>query len=442
MTAAWRRCSVTCSPSRYATPAADVDAAELARHEKVARVLGYELMDWQRMALERVCGRHRQVTWLVPRQSGRSTIVLVTMVARCLKAPGQRVVYRAQNRRAAAGKLIDDWWRVLERSRLGPLLKLRRQNGSEAVLFPNGSMISLLSATPASGHGQTVHLAVLDEAWALGDSRAEAALRPAMVTVPDAQLLICSTAGTGLSLYLRSKVDSGRLAAQTGLDGAGAYLEWSAPDDADPSDPATWLAVMPALGATIDEATIGEDRQLMDDLEWQGAYLNKWTGTAAPWTVIPGPAWAALADPRTVIRAIDKRSFGIAVAPDRTAAAVAATGPADGGRILVEVESYLPDTDWVPDRVAPAHAAWHPSALVADPGSPAGAVIPDIQLARVPLTTRSPGVIPRPRRACSGTTSPRAAWCTGRSRNWTLRCRPPASARCPPARAGMYAIRR
>jgi len=378
---------MTCPPPRFATPAAGVNAAELARHVRVAAVLGYDLMDWQRMVLERVCGRHRQVTWLVPRQSGKSVCVLAAMVARCLKAPGQRVVYGAQNRQAAAGKLIDDWWRLLERSPLGPSLRLRRQNGSEAVLFSNGSMISLLSGTLSSGHGQTVHLAVLDEAWALADSRAEAALRPAMVTVPDAQLLICSTAGTGLSVYLRAKVDSGRAAASMGLDTAQAFLEWSAPDGADPDDPAVWRTCMPALGETIDETTIAEDRQLMDDLEWQRAYLNRWTGTAAPWSVIPGPAWAALADPSAAIRPVDKRSFGVSVAPDRTAAAVAVAGPVDGGRILVEVESYLPETAWVAGRVAQLHAAWRPSALVIDPGSLAAPLIPDIQLQRVPLTT-------------------------------------------------------
>ena len=49
------------------------------------------------------------------------------------------------------------------------------------------------------------------------------------------------------------------------------YFEWSAPDDADPFDPATWWACMPALGHTVDVETITADADDMDADEFRHA---------------------------------------------------------------------------------------------------------------------------------------------------------------------------
>jgi hypothetical protein len=126
----------------------------------------------------------------------------------------------------------------------------------------------------------------------------------------------------------------------------------------------------------------------MSEQDFRRAYLNQWVaGVGVPWAVISEMAWAALADPRARVRDAARRCFGVAVAGDRKSAAVASAGPADGGRILVEVECYLPGVEWVPGRLAQLHAAWRPPAIVADPGGPAGALIPDIEQARVPVTS-------------------------------------------------------
>jgi phage terminase large subunit-like protein len=108
------------------------------------------------------------------------------------------------------------------------------------------------------GVADVVDLGVLDEAWSL-DETAEQAIRPAMLTKPNAQILRCSTASTAKSVYWRNRVDAGRAAAELGVAEGTAFLEWAASPDDDPTDPATWRRTMPALGFTITEETVAKD---------------------------------------------------------------------------------------------------------------------------------------------------------------------------------------
>jgi lactam utilization protein B len=91
--------------------------------------------------------------------------------------------------------------------------KVLRAAGNEAIVFKNGSRVDVLASTEAAGHGRTVDLGVIDEAFADTDYRREQALLPAMATRPAAQILVVSTAGTEASVFLKHKVDTGRAAA-------------------------------------------------------------------------------------------------------------------------------------------------------------------------------------------------------------------------------------
>ena len=200
------------APPRFGTPATDRDtfgAAVVA----AADALGPALMPWQRLVvdvgLEHEQGRlaYRDVVVTTPRQSGKSTLVLATLVARMLAAPDQRIAYAAQTRLAARTKLFDTWWPRLRRSPLGELFTMTRATGAETLRARNGSLLGLLSTEAAAGHGETLDLAVLDECWALDDA-AEQAVRPALATRPNGQLWTLSTAGSLTSAYWRSRVEA------------------------------------------------------------------------------------------------------------------------------------------------------------------------------------------------------------------------------------------
>jgi phage terminase large subunit-like protein len=267
---------------------------------KVARGLGFRgLMAWQVQAFgtgteirEDGLPAYRECVIEVPRQQGKSVGVLSLMLARALDVPGTMISYSAQTRLAGRRRMLDVWWPRMRRSPLARRVDVRKGYGSEAFTFANGSLLMLASGTEASDHGDTLDLAVIDEAWAQRDATIEQALKPAMLTRPAAQLFILSTAGTEFSAYFRGKVDEGRARCETGLTGSSAYFGWSAEDDADPGDPATWRRCMPALGTTITEEVVAADFETMDLAEFRRACLCQWPEVANPgWKLFSEADW-------------------------------------------------------------------------------------------------------------------------------------------------------
>jgi phage terminase large subunit-like protein len=287
---------VSCS-ARFATPRTQRPnlAAAVAR---VAAELGTPLMPWQRQVLEAGTeldgGKlaYRQVCVIVPRQSGKTSLAFAVMVAYALARPRTQVAFAAQTKLDARTRMLDDWVPAISQSRFAPLVTPRRGFGSEALLFANGSKIALTSTTRVGTHGQTLDLVCVDEAWSQVDDRLEAAIRPTMVTRPDPQWWLISTAGDVTSAWLRPKVDAGRLSAQMGATETSAYFEWSAPEGADPSDPGTWRAAMPALGHTVNEAAIRADLELMPRDAFCRSYLCWWPDeTGGGWETFSADAW-------------------------------------------------------------------------------------------------------------------------------------------------------
>jgi phage terminase large subunit-like protein len=270
--------------------------------DAVAAVLGFGgLMPWQvttiGTATETVRGipAYRQVTIEVPRQQGKSVGILSLMIARGIDIPGTMISYSAQTRLAGRRRMLDVWWPRIHRSPLRKLMGIRKAFGSEAFIFRNGSMIMLASGTEASDHGDTLDLAVIDEAWAQRSDTIEQAVKPAMMTRESAQLWVVSTAGNEQSAYFRGKIEDGRAMAELGATDTAAYFGYSAPDNADPADPATWWACMPALGRTVTEETVRADFGTMALPEFRRAYLCQWPEVAKPgWEVISQQTWETL----------------------------------------------------------------------------------------------------------------------------------------------------
>jgi hypothetical protein len=371
------------------TPERKTRGGELARF---AAALGTPLMPWQRhvadVALEQDPGTgllvFRRVVLTVPRQSGKTTLLLAKMVHRAQGfGPRQVITYTAQTRLKARKKWEDEHVPILERSPFRPLFTVRKQIGQEAIRWRNGSLQGLDAPTEESGHGDTLDEGVIDEAFSQEDARVEQGMAPAMITRPQPQLDVVSTAGKSKarSPYLWGKVEAGRLAAEAGLTTGTAYFEWSAPNDADPADPATWWGCMPALGWTVTEEAVRSEFQSMELAEFRRAYLNQWVDEAPQeWLVIGREIWSALADPRSQIA--DRPAFAVDVTPDRTWAAIGAAGCRADGLSHVEVVEHRRGTSWVvpwlKERVDRADR-WSPCAIVIAPSGPAGSLITEAE---------------------------------------------------------------
>lgn len=379
----------------------------------VAEHLGRPMMPWQRQVAD-IIGEYDPETGIpyyrewrltVPRQSGKTTLILPKLITTCLLYPGSRVVYTAQTRKDARKKFIQEQVPMLQKNAVfGSMFDLVKGNGEERMAWHNGSVHSIDAVTDKAGHGGTLHDWVGDEAFAIG-WEVEQAMRPAMSTVDVAQQGIVSTAGknrwklsphgrpmlddeTGEKIpsYLWAKVQDGRSRAEAGQRSGVAYIEYSAGDDIDISDPAEWAGFMPALGFTQSIKTIQSDYNSYATAgkleEFERGYGNRWPGDASHVQVIPPECWAECAAPGA--EHAGRLVWTVAVSEDRAWAAIGAAGSTADGRELVELIDYrCAGTDWIVPRLVELRDRHgrDEDAVGLDASSPAGSLIPDLEAA-------------------------------------------------------------
>lgn len=328
---------------------------------------------------------YREIRVTVPRQSGKTTPTIARKIWRAEASRHlggrQNMLYAAQTRNDARKKWERDFVEELKAAKaMRGRFQIKLANGSEHIRFRDGSTFGPVSTTQTSGHGQTLDDGTLDEAFAQVDDRVEAAWNPAMITRPQAQLWIVSTAGTAASEYLKRKVDDGRQVVEDGVDRGVLYVEYSAPEDADPGHPAVWRMCMPALGHTISEDSIRAeyDKHLREGklAEFRRAYLNQWTEQVIE-SVIPIRLWRDCTDKHSTI--VGRPVLAFDVAPDRSAAAIAMAGLNADGRPHFEVVLHAAGTGWVIPRVVELVSRWNPQAVVLDKASPAAALTAELQ---------------------------------------------------------------
>lgn len=352
----------------------------------IAASLGQPLMPHQRLVADVATevdadGRpyYPQIVVALPRQCGKTTLSLALELHRALMWGGpQAIGYTAQTGTDARQKLMRDQIPLIEGSPLYKAVKrIYRANGTEAVIFRNGSRIDPLPNTPSAGHGRTLDLGIIDEARFDIDDTREAALLPAMITRPEAQLVVISTAGNQASVYYRRKVEEGRAAVERGDTDGLAFFEWSAGEDDDIDDPAVWARVIPAMGHTIDEASIRQRRASMPEGEFRREHLCQWTTVDE--SIIPAKYVERVLDTGAAPAGV--LTFGIDVAMDRSHSAIAVADEAGN----VELIEHREGVTWLVDR---ALQLWrqHRGILVIDGFSPANSVVDRLEAGGIPVT--------------------------------------------------------
>lgn len=380
---------------------------------KIAAKLGQPFMPWQRYVADVALEvdpetselAYRDVTALVPRQSGKTTLVLAIKAHRALamgreaelhrpsQGRRQRILYAAQKRQDAREKFVDDHLPILLASTLAKRFRPRLTNGSEALIWDTGAYDGITSNTETAGHGKTLDLGFEDEFFAAEDARLEQAFSPAMVTRWSPQHWRVSTEGTERSLYLASKVELGRLVVASGEISQICYLEWSNLDS-DMDNPATWLSCMPALCPvpgqdcscsphwrhTVTIKTIKGEREKFQKTpeEFERAYLNRRKGsTLPPDENLPSPAmWALQVNERAAPG--DVVAFGLEVTRGRDAGAILAAWPGEDKTRHLKVVEYRPGIDWMIPRMRELADRWKPVGWGLDLVGPVRALLTDL----------------------------------------------------------------
>jgi len=323
-----------------------------------------------------------QIVAIEPRQSGKTSLNQGFAFERSMRSgfrrsdpggsgellwvPGpQRIAYTAQTGVKARVQLLDppDGWLPRFRDRV-PFLLAREvlSAGRESIRFVNGSMIAIEYGGEGVAHGTTNHLTFRDELWADHDDLRDQGLAPTTSTVEDSQDIVTSSAGTMASTPLLRIRDEGR-ARFDDPSSTVAYFEYSAPDDADPDDPATWRACMPALGFTQTVRKIRGYRERLTDGEFRRAYLAQWVDGDDD--EIPASLWRAAVSPGVV--AVPPLVYAVDASRDLSAAAVAVADI--GGR--VELGEHRSGVAWLDDYLIELWGR-HGSPIALDARGPVG----------------------------------------------------------------------
>jgi len=355
---------------------------------RVARALGTPLMPWQSYVADvggEVDDRGRFVYPLVivtvPRQSGKTTLMLAQSVQRCLMRDRRKTWHTAQTGQAARKK-----WRELVdavvASPMGGLVagQPRKAAGNEALVFVNGSELRPHPPTRDGLHGEQGDHNDIDEGWAYDELQGAdvmQAIRPTHATRPGAQTWVWSTRGDRSSTWFHGLIEQG----YAGLSGV-ALFDFGIPDHADPTDIDVIERHHPAVGFTIEREFLIAEQAGMPPGEYARAYGNRPTGAGE--RVIPLDPWTAAG---TTVKLPEGRpAYGIAVAGDGSAAALVSAVADAAGRPWLEVIESRPGRSWLVDRVCELRDAGE--GIAVDRRGPAAPVADALELRGIELLPR------------------------------------------------------
>lgn len=309
------------------------------------------------------------VIFTVPRQAGKTALILASALHRGLTAEAARIWYTAQTGIKAREQFIE-MIETVERSAFRSITDCKRGAGDTRIDVPaRGSRLKAHPPTGDSLHGNQSDLNLIDEGWFFSEPDANAlmgAITPTQLTRRNPQTIIVSTMGTADSTWFHGMVDAAR-AGQPGV----CLIEYGIADDIDPEDIDAVAAAHPAVGHTCTIDAIRDARAQLSAGEFARAYGNR--RTAATDRAINAGAWSAAGDV-TPIPDDAPVVFAIASSIDGADSAIVCCAMVAGVPV-VEVIEARPGTAWAAGRAAELSERHGHGRILADPQSPAGPIV-------------------------------------------------------------------
>ena len=360
------------------------EAVDLARHA------GLVLDPWQQFVLEVGLAERADGKWaafeaacIVSRQNGKGAIFEALALAKLVLFGSELFIYSSHEFKTSReafrriGILIDSTPELSSR-----VLRTVRNPSEFGYDFRNGQRLRFFARSGGSGRGWSADDLFFDEAFKLG-GEAMAALLPTLSTRDNPQVWYASSAALADSDQLHTL--RRRALAGEGVERL-AYMEFSAPEDADVRDREAWALSNPALGYRLSEEFIASEVDALPVDKFRRERLSI-PDLPSGEALFPPHLWAACADPAS--KAKDPVAFAVDVAPDRSSATIAAAGVREDGKPHVTVVDSRPGTDWIVGRVAELVAKWRPSAVALDSAGPSGALVQEFEAASLDVVAAS-----------------------------------------------------
>lgn len=305
---------------------------------------------------------------LIPRRGTKTTSIWNVILGRCRNQPGHKVAVTAQDGLRARNRMREVMRALQARdfegdrnpsSRLG---KLRWSNGEEAIEWDNGSRIWVVPPESGAFRGEAADTMFFDEAGELSLTRSEdllAGALPLMDTRPMGQVIIAGTPAKTRAGLLWSTLE----AARNGDKSVG-IVDYSIRDHEpsviypeDGGDPVLNEKVLrrvhPGIGTLTTLRKMRDRFAKMDLATFEREYLCRFPLTDSSgafdldqWT----EAGLEVLPPRPA-----RVGLGFDVAPDGSAAALAAAWRDSEGVAHLEVIAYRPGVAWLPVAAREAH---------------------------------------------------------------------------------------
>lgn len=281
----------------------------------------------------------------------------------------------------------------------GVLVKVNNTNGEESFeRLDTGARIKFIARSKGSGRGFSGDVNIIDEAFAFTPAMLEA-LMPTMNARENPQIIYMSSppldsVSAEPMFDLRKRAEAGGEKAE-GL----GYRDWGfggdlgdlqrAKGDAkriDPDDMTIWAATNPALGSRIRLETLQRNRRSMGSLGFAREILGIWPPAPVEGDgLFDMDVWSDRGDPAS--RPGKALVFAVDAPPDRRSAAIASAGRREDDLLHAKITDHRPGLHWVVARLVDLVERFEPRAVLIDPSSAAGSLIPELTAAGVEVTT-------------------------------------------------------
>jgi hypothetical protein len=353
--------------------------------------------------------RRRTFAIEMPRRTSKSTSIFLVLLGRCASRPNYKVTYTAQSG-VAGMRQFREWAAVLEaisppddldlppwmrgRPRARPKylqrqealfgaelapaeehtptgrgFRILRGNVDTGIVFENGSTFKHIPPKAANFRGAASDVSWIDEAQEIAPENGDellAGIRPLQDTRPGASIIVSGTAGEVRAGMFWDLLERGRAG-----DPDVGILDYAAPPSTAwalveklPSAMKILKTVHPGIGTLT---TLEQMRAQWNELprpEWAREYLSLWPETFTN-RAIPVQLWNDARLEQKIPKP-DLLTFGLAIRPGGSAAAIVAAWRDAQGIGYVEVVDHRPGTRWIPERIKHLTSTYRRSTVAYD----------------------------------------------------------------------------